>query len=146
VGALGGALVLGTIGDIKHKIALMLSAYASQGVFLIAFAFSPTLLISFLMLMAYGVGNVVSEVMRVTLVQLNTPDNLRGRVTALAAMFTRGGPELGQVNLGAIATLLGPVGAAILGGCGVVLACAGFALLPPLRRGMKEQKDAIPSS
>ncbi len=143
VGALAGAAVLGAIGDIRHKIAVMLLAYAAQGVFLIGFAFSPTLPISFLMLMGYGVGNVVSEVMRVTLVQLRTPDDLRGRVTALASMFTSGGPQLGQVNLGALATLLGPVGAAILGGSGVVLACAGFALLPPLRRGMKEQKEAV---
>ena len=112
----------------------------------IGFAFSPTLPIALLMLMGYGVGNVVSEVMRVTLVQLSTPDNLRGRVTALASMFTRGGPELGQLNLGALATILGPIAAAILGGCGVVLACGGFALLPPLRRRMKEQKEAVPSS
>ncbi len=146
VGALSGAGVLGMLGDIKHKIAVMLTAYASQGVFLIAFAFSGTLPISFLMLVGYGVGNVVSEVMRVTLVQLRTPDELRGRVTALASMFTSGGPQLGQVNLGALTTLLGPVGAAILGGSGVVLACAGFALLPPLRRGMKEQKEAVVSS
>ena len=143
VGALAGAGVLGTIGDIRHKIAVMLVAYASQGVFLIAFAFSRTLSLALLALVGYGVGNVVSEVMRVTLVQLRTPDNLRGRVTALAAMFTNGGPQLGQVNLGALTTLLGPVGAAILGGIGVVLACVGFALLPPLRRGMKEQKEAV---
>jgi len=146
VGALAAATVLGAIGDIKRKIAVMLLAYGSQGVFLIGFAFSPTLPIALLMLMGYGVGNVVSEVMRVTLVQLSTPDNLRGRVTALASMFTRGGPELGQVNLGALATLLGPITAAILGGCGVVLACAGFALLPPLRRRMKEQREAVLSS
>ncbi len=143
VGALVGAGVLGAIGDIRHKIAVMLVAYASQGVFLMGFAFSRTLSLALLMLVSYGVGNVVSEVMRVTLVQLRTPDNLRGRVTALAAMFTNGGPQLGQVNLGALTTLLGPVGAAILGGIGVVLACAGFALLPPLRQGMKEQKEAV---
>jgi hypothetical protein len=61
-------------------------------------------------------------------------------------MFTRGGPELGQVNLGVLATLLGPIVAAILGGSGVVLACAGFALLPSLRRLMKEQKEAVLNS
>ncbi len=146
VGAFAGAAVLGVIGDIRHKIVVMLLAFGAQGVFLIGFALSPTLPIALLMLTGYGVGNVVSEVMRVTVVQLSTPDNLRGRVTALAAMFTRGGPELGQVNLGALTALLGPIAAAILGGGGVVLACAGFALLPSLRRLMKEQKEAVLSS
>lgn len=143
VGALAGAAVLGAVGDIKHKIAVMILAYASQGVFLFGFALSPTLPIALVMLMGYGIGNVVSEVMRTTYVQLRTPDNLRGRVTALASMFTSGGPQLGQVNLGALASVLGPVAAAMIGGVSVLLACAGFALLPPLRSGMKEEKVAL---
>jgi hypothetical protein len=117
-------------------------AYAAQGVFLVGFGFSSTLSISLLMLIGYGIGNVVSEVMRTTFVQLRTPDNLRGRVTALGAMFTHGGPQLGQVQMGAVASLLGPIAAAIIGGSAVVVACAGFALLPPMRRGMKEQNAA----
>ena len=138
VGALAGGVALRTIGDIRHKIPVMLLAYACQGVLLIGFAFSSTLPISLLMLMGYGVGNIVSKVMKTTFVKLRTPNNLRGRVTALGSMFTSGGPQLGQVNLGALDSVHRPVGAAIIGGSGVVLACAGFALLPPLHRGMHE--------
>ncbi len=142
VGALAGATVLGAIGNIKRKIVVMLVGYAAQGVFLIGFAISSTLPMSLLMLIGFGVGNVVSEVMRVTFVQLRIPDHLRGRITALGTMFTRGGPELGQVQLGAVAYVLGPIAAAIIGGSAVVLAVTGFSLLPPLRREMKEQNRA----
>ncbi len=142
VGALAGATVLGAIGNIKRKIVVMLVGYAAQGVFLIGFAISSTLPMSLLMLIGFGVGNVVSEVMRVTFVQLRRPDHLRGRITALGTMFTRGGPELGQVQLGAVAYVLGPIAAAIIGGSAVVLAITGFSLLPPLRREMKEQNRA----
>ncbi|HEX9879691.1 MAG TPA: MFS transporter [Candidatus Binatia bacterium] len=143
IGALGGAAVLGSIGDMRHKIALMIGAYAIQGVFLIGFGFSGTLPMAFLMLAGFGIGNVVSEVLRNTYVQLRTPDELRGRVTALGAMFTAGGPQLGQVNLGALASLYGPIPAAFLGGTGAVLVCVGFALLPPMRRGMKDERAGI---
>ncbi len=137
VGALGAAVAMGAIGDIKHKIPVMILGYASQGVFLAGFGLSSNFALSLLMLASYGVGNVVSEVMRNTIVQLKTPDNLRGRVSALSSMFTSGGPQLGQVQMGAVASLLGPIGATIVGGIGVILACAGFATTPAMRRGMK---------
>jgi MFS family permease len=139
VGALAAALAMGAIGDVKHKFAVMLLAYASQGIFLLGFGLSSAFSLSLLMLAGYGVGNVVSEVMRNTIVQLKTPDNLRGRVSALSSMFTSGGPQLGQVQMGAAATLIGPVGATIVGGFAVVLACAGFATLPSMRTGMRGQ-------
>jgi MFS family permease len=138
VGALAAALTMGTIGEVKHKFAVMIVAYASQGIFLIAFGLSSTFYLSLLMLAGYGIGNVASEVMRNTIVQLKTPDNLRGRVSALGSMFTSGGPQLGQVQMGAVASMIGPIGATIVGGVAVVLACAGFATLPSMRRGMRE--------
>jgi hypothetical protein len=52
-------------------------------------------------------------------------------------MFTSGGPQLGQVQMGAVASLIGPVGAAVVGGVAVVAACAGFATLPSMRAGMR---------
>ena len=146
VGALAAAVGMGATGDIKHKIAIMILGYASQGVFLAGFGLSSNFSLSLLMLFCYGIGNVVSEVMRNTIVQLKTPDELRGRVSALGAMFTHGGPQLGQVQMGAVASLLGPIGATIIGGIGVVLACGGFALLPSMRRGMREQNDGSPES
>ena len=138
VGALAAAFIMGAIGEVKHKFAVMILAYASQGIFLIGFGLSSTFYISLLMLAGYGVGNVVSEVMRNTIVQLKTPDHLRGRVSALGSMFTSGGPQLGQVQMGAVASLIGPIGATMIGGIAVVLGCAAFATLPSMRRGMRE--------
>jgi hypothetical protein len=77
--------------------------------------------------------------MRSTIVQLRTPDELRGRVTALTIIFTNGGPQLGQLQGGAIATAVGPVEAAVFGGAGVMLSTAAFVFnrhmrtLPPER-------------
>ena len=145
-GALAGALMLGVTGEIKHKIAVMLLAYASEGLFLIGFGLSSVFSFSLLMLFGFGIGDVVSEVLRMTIVQLQTPDNLRGRVTALSSMFTQGGPQLGQVQMGAVAEVAGPVAATLIGGSAVVLAVGGFALLPSMRRGMREQNDGSPES
>jgi hypothetical protein len=92
------------------------------------------------MLFGYGIGDVTSEVMRVTIVQLKTPDELRGRVSALSSMFTQGGPQLGQLQMGAVATLFGPTVAALNGGALVLLAVGGFSFLPPLRRAMKAKE------
>jgi MFS family permease len=82
--------------------------------------------------------DVIGEVVRSTIVQLRTPDELRGRVTALTIIFTNGGPQLGQLQGGAIATAFGPVEAAFFGGLGVLLSTAVFAFNPHLRRPPKE--------
>jgi MFS family permease len=139
-GALGGALVLTSIGEVKNRVAWMLATYALQGIFLIGFGLSQSFPLSLILLFGYGIGDVVSEVMRMTIVQLKTPDELRGRVSALGSMFTQGGPQLGQLQMGAVATLAGPVFAAVNGGTLVLIAVAVFSFLPSLRSAMKKRQ------
>ena len=86
------------------------------------------------MLAGAGAANTVSFVLRNTINQLVTPDELRGRVTSVNSMFTNTGPQLGQFEAGAAAAMIGPVGATSLGGMIVTSVAAGLAAVTSVRR------------
>jgi len=134
-GAVAGGLVLGARGQPKHPVPLMLGAYAAEAIGLIGVGLSPTFWLALVLLGLMGIANVLGEVPRITLVQLSTPDELRGRVSALAYMFTYGGPQLGQLESGAVASFAGAPIAAVVGGTAAILAVFGFSL--PLRQHMR---------
>jgi MFS family permease len=101
----------------------------------IAFASSRSLWLSIFVLMILGGADIVSVVIRGALVQIETPDPLRGRVTAVNALFVGTSDELGQFESGVTAAWFGLVPATILGGClslAVTFACMG--LFPELRK------------
>ena len=125
-GAVTGALVLGAIGVRWKHPAVILMTCMAFGAFIVGFGVSTYFPLSLLMLFGTGLMDVIGEVMRSTIVQLRTPDELRGRVTALTIIFTNGGPQLGQLQNGAIATSVGPVEAAVFGGLGVMLSTTFF--------------------
>ena len=134
VGAVMGALVLGGLGGRWLHPLIILVVSGAFGLFTVAFGLSHLFALSLLMLFGTGVADVIGEVLRATLVQLRTPDALRGRVTAVNVVFTGGGPQLGQVQSGALASWVGPAEAALIGGCAVLAVVAMFALNPHLRR------------
>lgn len=138
LGAILGGLMLGARGAARRPILQILVATVAQGLCLIGFGLSPFFVLSLLMMFGMGVTDVVSEVPRQTIIQLMTPDELRGRVTALNSIIFGGGPSLGQLESGAVASLVGAVSAAVIGGSLVVTAAARFALLPSMRRGVPE--------
>jgi hypothetical protein len=76
-------------------------------------------------------------VLRLIVMQLKTPDEVRGRVTALSGMFDSGGPYIGQLGTGALADAIGSTGAAFW--CGLISAgiALGFGFTPALRKGMR---------
>lgn len=125
-GAVTGALVLGAVGVRWRHPAVILMSCMAFGAFIVGFGVSTYFPLSLFMLFGTGLMDVIGEVMRSTIVQLRTPDELRGRVTALTIIFTNGGPQLGQLQNGAIATTLGPVEAAVFGGLGVMLSTTFF--------------------
>ena len=127
-GAVTGALVLGAFGSSWRHAAIVLGVTAGYGVFTVGFGLSTWYPLALIMLFATGFVDVIGEVMRATIVQLRTPDQLRGRVTSLSSMFTGGGPQLGQVQSGALASAFGPAAAAVVGGIGVVVITAAFSL------------------
>ncbi len=124
-GAVLGALVLGVVGTSWRSTWIVMVVSACFGLFILGFGLSTIFPVALLFLFASGIADVIGEVMRATIVQLRTPDEVRGRVTSLSVMFTTGGPQLGQLQSGALASFAGPGGAAVIGGAavlGVVLA------------------------
>lgn len=114
---------------------LLLIAVAGFGLCIIGFALSRYLWLSALLLMMSGMCDGVSVVLRSTILQLATPDHLRGRVSSINGIFIGSSNELGAFESGLAARLLGLVPSVIFGGCmtlGVVAATARLA--PKLRR------------
>jgi hypothetical protein len=107
---------------------------AVYGLFTTLFGVSQFFWFSFLMLAAAGAANTVSFVMRNTINQLLTPDEIRGRVTSVNGMFTNTGPQLGQFGAGALASAIGAVGATAVGGLLVTLIAGGLATVASVRR------------
>lgn len=99
----------------------LLWAVAGFGVSIIVFGLSPWFWLSFIALVATGVFDNVSVVVRQSLVQLLTPDHLRGRVTSVNQIFIGSSNEIGTLRAGLMAALIGPVGAVVWGGVGTLL-------------------------
>jgi MFS family permease len=105
---------------------MLLAAYCVEALGLVCLGLSHVFWIGLIALFCTGIANVMGEVPRVTIVQLSTPDDLRGRVSAVAWMFTAGGPQLGQLGGGAMAAVLGAPGAAVVGGSAAFLSVLAF--------------------
>jgi hypothetical protein len=101
----------------------------------LAFGLSTDLLLSVLALVVLGASDVVSVVIRSSLVLLRTPEAMRGRVSAVNSMFIGTSNQLGEFESGLVAALIGVVPAVVIGGAGtVVVALAWMLLFPELRR------------
>jgi MFS family permease len=112
----------------------MLQAVAVFGAATMVFALSHWLWLSVLALAILGAADTVSMVIRIALVQLATPDEMRGRVGAVNYLFVNTSYQLGEFESGVTAALLGAVPAAALGGAGViVVALLWMKLFPALR-------------
>jgi len=101
--------------------ATMLWCVAGFGAFTVVFGFSRSFALSLAALLFVGATDMVSVVTRGTLVQLNTPDEMRGRVNAVEMMFIGASNELGQFESGITAAWFGTVPAVVLGGAGALL-------------------------
>lgn len=135
--AIGGgvmALILSLKPIHRHAGAWMLGAVMVFGFLTIIFAVSRDLVLSMAALVLLGAADVISVFIRQTLVQVVTPDLMRGRVSAVSGLFISASNELGEFESGVAARLLGPVGSAILGGIGSMAVTLIWArLFPDLR-------------
>jgi hypothetical protein len=86
----------------------------------IGFGVSRSLPLSLFFLMLLGVGDMMSVFIRQSLIQIYTPDAMRGRVGAVSTLFISGSNELGEAESGLVAALIGPVAAVITGGVGAI--------------------------
>ena len=105
----------------RHTGPLLLAAVAVYGVASLVFGLSAHLWLSMAALAITGAADMVSVVIRSTLVQLETPDTMRGRVSAVNSVFIGASNQLGEFESGATAALMGPVGSVVLGGLGTLL-------------------------
>ena len=113
----------------------LLWAVAVYGAATVVFGVSTSFGLSFAMLALSGAADMVSVVVRQTLVQLETPDAMRGRVGAVNSVFIGASNQLGEFESGATAALIGPVGSVVLGGLGTLLiAVTWLKLFPALAR------------
>jgi MFS family permease len=135
VGALMMTAVLAR-HSLSERVGLrMFQAVISFGVAIVLFALSRNLLLSIVTLVVMGAADTISVVIRVSLVQLMTPDAMRGRVGAVNFLFINASSQLGEFESGMTAALLGAVPAALLGGIGtIVVALLWMKLFPGLRR------------
>jgi MFS family permease len=136
--AVGACLVglLQTRYPPQRRVGLqLLAAVAVFGVGTLVFALSRSFVLSLIALLVVGASDMVSVNIRSALVQLATPDPMRGRVSAVNMLFIGASSELGAFESGAAAALLGAVPAVALGGVGtLVVAALWMVLFPALRR------------
>jgi len=119
----------------KHAGRLLLWAVAGFGLCIIGFALSREFWLSALMLMLSGMCDGVSVVLRSTILQLSTPDEMRGRVSSINGIFIGSSNELGAFESGLAARLMGLVPSVIFGGCMTMAVVGATAkLAPKLRR------------
>ena len=113
----------------------MLWAVVVFGLATIGFGLSTNLYLSLAFLTVLGSADMLSVFVRSSLVQLYTPDAMRGRVSAVSGLAISASNELGEMQSGVAAALLGPVGAVVVGGAGAIGVTALWAwLFPELRR------------
>jgi len=107
-----------TLRPLRRRQGLTLMyAVAGFGACIIAFGLSRWYLLSFIALLASGMLDGISVVIRGTILQLKTPDVMRGRVSSVNSMFINSSNELGQFESGVMARLLGVVPSVVFGGC-----------------------------
>lgn len=116
VGALVGSALVFRLARTVRSGRLVLTTTAAYGLAAIALAQSPAFVLAVLAAAGIGMFDAMHTAIRHAAVQLETPDAIRGRVTSLYQIASRGGPALGDMNIGAIAGPLGPVAALSIGG------------------------------
>lgn len=136
--ALGAALValfLAFFPLSRNVGAKMLWAVVVFGAATVAFGLSTSFPLSLAMLALLGASDQVSVFIRGTLIQLNTPDAMRGRVSSISGLAISASNELGEMQSGLAAAFFGAVGAVVFGGIGAIVVTAAWAVLyPELRR------------
>ncbi len=120
-GAFTLALLLSRFPITRHAGRVLLGAVAIYGAATIVFGLSTSFVLSLAALVVAGAGDMVSVVVRQSLVQLDTPDAMRGRVSAVNSVFIGASNQLGEFESGVTAALIGAVGSVLLGGLGTLL-------------------------
>jgi MFS family permease len=133
-GAATTALVLANHPLRRSAGKIMLSCVLIFGLATIVFGLSRSFVVSLVALVVLGAADMISVVVRSTLIQTRTPDEMRGRVGAVNMVFIGASNELGEFESGVTAAWLGPETAVLVGGIGTCLVVVAWALLFPALR------------
>lgn len=135
VGAVVTGMLMAWIGNVRNQGPIILWSVAAYGLCTAIFGVSTSFVLSCLMLAGIGAADTISMVIRNTLRQTLTPDELRGRMVSVNQLFFAGGPQLGEVEAGVVARLLGASVAVWTGGVACILGVLLIGLgVPSLRR------------
>src|ERR1041385_2852864 len=122
--ALAGLVMAYAIDRIERRGAVLLWSVAAYGAATVIFGLSRSFWLTLLCLAGVGAADTVSTVIRNIVRQLETPDELRGRMTGVNMIFFMGGPQLGELEAGVAAQLFGAVASVVSGGIGCLIATA----------------------
>ena len=123
-GAIITGLVMARLGTLKRQGVLVIVSISVFGAATIAFGLSRVFWFSLLMLAVVGAADTISTILRQTIRQLATPNKLRGRMTSINMIFFMGGPQLGEVEAGTLAALVGAPLSVVAGGAACLIAAA----------------------
>ena len=135
IGALAISVVLARHAIERRAGAILFASVALFGLAIVVFALSTSFILSLAALSVYGAADATSVVIRHSLVQTRTPDEMLGRVMAVNSMFTGSSGTLGEFRAGALAEWLGPVNSALIGGvAAIAITLIWMRAFPDLRR------------
>jgi MFS family permease len=100
---------------------IVFGSVATYGIAIIVFALSKSFVLSMCLLVILGAVDMISVVIRMTLIQLETPDEMRGRVSSVNSLFVIASNQLGDFRAGLMASWIGTIPAVLIGGCGALL-------------------------
>ena len=139
VGAsLGSVAMLRLVSHITHRGPTLVWAVALYGLATVTFGVSHWFWVSFACLAVSGAADAVSMVIRNLVRQLDTPDDMRGRMTGINMVFFMGGPQLGELEAGLVANWFGAPISVVTGGVGCLLATAAIAAATPELRHYRD--------
>jgi MFS family permease len=141
-GALVGALTSGWVGRVRRQGRGVLIAVLLWGIAMVGFGLSRSIVLALAFLMLAGASDMVSAVLRNTMLQLSTPDALRGRVSSVNKAVVSGGPLLGDAEAGAVAAVTTPTIAVVSGGLACIVGLGFIAWrFPGLARAVAEEGE-----
>ena len=142
-----GAIVAGAItsyrGEIKRQGHVLLVSVAIYGVATLFFGLAANFYLSYFLFALTGAADTVSTVIRGTIRQVLTPDHLRGRMTGVNMIFFMGGPQLGEMEAGLVASAFGVPFAIVSGGLATVLLTGWVAWRYPKLRAYEASHGII---
>lgn len=135
------AILVPLASRIGRRGLALLWAVAGHGLATVVFGVSRSFWLTFACLALIGATDMVSTVIRNVIRQLETPDRLRGRMTSISMVFFQGGPQLGELEAGAVAQWLGAPWSVVTGGLGCLVATAWVAVGTPVVRRYRRVED-----